>query len=56
MMREMIRKEEGISALEYVLIALVVALAIVVGAQFLGTTMNDKFQGAGDKLNEVTPE
>ena len=40
MMGQMIRNEDGISALEYVLIALVVALAVVVGAQFLGTTMS----------------
>lgn len=51
-----IREEEGISSLEYALIAVLIALAIIVGAGALGTALNDKFQAIADWLNNnVSP-
>ena len=42
--------EEGATAIEYGLLASLVALAIVVGAGALGVKLNDLFQGVADKL------
>ncbi len=44
------RRDEGISALEYALIAVLVALAIIGGATLLGTNMNSTFKEAADKV------
>ena len=49
-MKKINRKEEGISALEYALIALLVALAIIAGAAFLGTEMNTSYNNAATIL------
>jgi pilus assembly protein Flp/PilA len=43
--------ESGATAIEYGLIAALIAIAIIVGAGALGTSLNDKFQGIADKLN-----
>ena len=43
MFEKMMKRDEGISALEYILIALVIALVIVIGARELGTNMNLQF-------------
>jgi len=43
-MREFIRGEEGVTAIEYGLIAALVSVAIVVGASALGNELNAIFQ------------
>jgi pilus assembly protein Flp/PilA len=48
--RQFVRDEEGVTAIEYGLIATLVAIAIIVGAGALGTTLNDVFQGIADTL------
>ena len=35
--------EEGVTAIEYGLLAALIAVAIIVGAGFLGTNLNDLF-------------
>lgn len=45
------KREEGISALEYILIALVIALVIIVGASYLGNEMNAKYSQAASTLS-----
>lgn len=47
---DVVKKKEGISALEYILIALVIALVIVIGASVLGKNMNVKFDAAGNAI------
>lgn len=42
-LRRFYREEEGVTAIEYGLIASLVALAIIVGATALGTKLNDMF-------------
>jgi pilus assembly protein Flp/PilA len=42
-LRRFYRDEEGVTAIEYGLIASLVALAIIVGAALLGTKLNDMF-------------
>jgi pilus assembly protein Flp/PilA len=42
--------EEGAAAIEYALIAALIAVAIVVGAGILGTNINDIFTALGNYL------
>ena len=44
------KDESGATAIEYGLIAALIALAIVTGAGFLGNTINSKFNAIGTKL------
>ena len=46
-----VKDESGATAIEYGLIAALIAIAIIVGATSLGTSLNSKFQGIADKLN-----
>ena len=41
--RHFLREEDGVTAIEYGLLAALVAVAIVVGAGLLGTALNDLF-------------
>jgi pilus assembly protein Flp/PilA len=42
--------ESGAAAIEYALIAVLIALAIIGGATALGTSINDKLQGIATSL------
>jgi pilus assembly protein Flp/PilA len=44
------REEEGVTAIEYGLIASLVALAIIVGATLLGTNLNAMFNFVAGKM------
>ncbi|MBN9221268.1 MAG: Flp family type IVb pilin [Mesorhizobium sp.] len=46
-----IRDESGATAIEYGLIAALIALAIITGAGALGNAINAKFTAIGTKLN-----
>jgi pilus assembly protein Flp/PilA len=45
------KDEEGIETIEYALIAALVAIAVVVGATFLGEEVNDLYSGVGSSLS-----
>jgi pilus assembly protein Flp/PilA len=45
--------ESGATAIEYGLIAALIALAIIVGAGALGNSINAKFSAIATKLNET---
>jgi pilus assembly protein Flp/PilA len=47
--------EEGLVAIEYVLIAALVAIAIVIGATALGTNLNSFFQSIADFISGHEP-
>ena len=49
-LRTFIHDEEGVTAIEYGLIASLVALAIIVGAGALGNKLNDMFNYISTKL------
>jgi pilus assembly protein Flp/PilA len=49
--RHFVRDEEGVTAIEYGLIASLIAIAIMVGAGALGVKLNDLFQGISDAIN-----
>jgi pilus assembly protein Flp/PilA len=47
-----LKDESGATAIEYGLIAALIAMAIIVGATALGTSINDKFSKIATKLSE----
>jgi Flp pilus assembly pilin Flp len=49
-----IRDEEGISSLEYALLAVVVAMVIWVGAKVFGDAVSKLFSDIGGKLGDIT--
>lgn len=49
--KQFLRDEEGAVAIEYALLASLIALAIFVGAGALGTNLGDFFQGIADWLS-----
>jgi len=50
-----LRDEEGISSLEYALLAVVVALVIWVGAKLFGEAVSDLFSRIATALDGVDP-
>ena len=48
-----VKDESGATAIEYGLIAALIALAIMVGATSLGTALNNKFQGIANAVNNA---
>ena len=49
-----VKDESGATAIEYGLIAALIALAIVVGAGALGKALNAQFVNVADQLNAAT--
>jgi pilus assembly protein Flp/PilA len=47
---ELFRTETGATAAEYALLIALIAVAIIAGAAFLGTSVNDKLQETGDAV------
>lgn len=47
--------ESGATAIEYGLIAALIALAIVTGAGMLGETLDNQFKGISDALTDAMP-
>lgn len=50
MFARFLKDESGATAIEYGLIAALIAVAIIVGAGTLGTTLNDQFQEISDEI------
>jgi pilus assembly protein Flp/PilA len=46
-----VKDESGATAIEYGLIATLIAVAIIAGASALGGKLNDTFQGISTKVN-----
>lgn len=55
MIKQFVRDEEGAVAIEYALLAALIALAIVAGAGFLGNELNAFFNAIGTWLNGQRP-
>jgi pilus assembly protein Flp/PilA len=54
--REFLSDEGGVTAIEYALIAALVAVVIIVGATALGVNINDLFNYIADKIGATVPE
>lgn len=52
--RNFIREEDGVTAIEYGLIAALIAVGIVVGASAAGIALNGLFQRLGDCMATST--
>lgn len=50
-----VKDESGATAIEYGLIAALIALAIMVGAGALGNSLNDQFNRIAGRLNATAP-
>ncbi len=49
--RNLIRNEDGATAIEYALIASMIAMAIVTGVQLMGTQLSTVYVQIGNALN-----
>lgn len=45
-----VRREDGVIATEYIIILVLIAIAIIAGAIFLGTTINDELSEAASQV------
>lgn len=55
MFQELIRDESGATAIEYGLIAALIAVAIIGALSVLGTSLSDLFTGVADTVDAATP-
>lgn len=51
--RSFIKREEGASAIEYALIAGLIAVAIIAGATLLGEDIGDLFENIAEKVSSA---
>jgi pilus assembly protein Flp/PilA len=49
--KEFARNEEGVTAIEYGLLAALVAVVIIAAVQGIGTSLNETFESVSDKLS-----
>ena len=54
--RDLFANEDGATAIEYGLIAALVAVAAIGAMGALGTSLNTTFQGVSDKMNNPSGE
>jgi pilus assembly protein Flp/PilA len=52
---EFLKDEEGVTAIEYGLIAALIAVAIIAGVGLVGTSVNETFEEVATQLNAVSP-
>ena len=52
--RKLRRSEEGATAIEYGLIAALIAIALIVALSFIGTELGDLFNKVGSTLSEYS--
>lgn len=50
-----LKSERGITAIEYALLAALIAIAIIGGATLLGTTLDEFFSAIADKIKTYKP-
>ncbi len=53
LIQQFLKDEDGAAAIEYALIAALIAMAIVVGATALGGSINSFFSGIATDLNAI---
>ncbi|UDM49756.1 Flp family type IVb pilin [Cupriavidus sp. MP-37] len=55
MFKQFIRDEDGVTAIEYGLIAALIAVVIIVSVRLIGTNLNIIFDFIGDTLTNALP-
>ena len=53
--RSRFENEDGVIATEYIIMLVLVALAIIAGATYLGLQINNKLTSAGDSVTGISP-
>ena len=53
--RSRFENEDGVIATEYIIMLVLVALAIIAGATYLGIQINNKLSSAGDSVTGIAP-
>ena len=53
--RSRLENEDGVIATEYIIMLVLVALAIIAGATYLGIKINSKLSAAGDSVGGIAP-
>ena len=51
MAKKLWRDESGISAVEYALLAALIAVVVIAGAKILGTAVNEKLNNVANEIN-----
>jgi pilus assembly protein Flp/PilA len=54
-MKKLLRSEDGATAIEYGLIAALIAVAIIVGATALGSSLNAIFDSVSTTVDDASP-
>ena len=54
-LRTRLENEDGVIATEYIIMLVLVALAIILGATFLGVQINNKLSDAGSSVTNIAP-
>ncbi|MCO4860564.1 Flp family type IVb pilin [Cupriavidus sp. WGlv3] len=55
MLKQFFRDEDGVTAIEYGLIAALIAVVIIVSVRLIGTNLNIIFDFIGDTLTNALP-
>jgi len=53
--KKFFQNDEGVTAIEYGLIAALIAVVIIIGAGLVGTNLNDLFTRVAGKLSVLAP-
>ena len=53
LIKRFLTKENGVTAIEYALIAALVAVVLIVGARMLGTSLNSHYSDIATKVSEA---
>ena len=53
MLKQFLDDESGATAIEYVLIAAIISVVIIVGAKFLEQSINSSFEDTADKIGSA---
>ena len=54
-LRMRLENEDGVIATEYIIMLVLVALAIIAGATYLGVKIDSKLSAAGDSVGGIAP-
>ena len=52
-LKRFLKDEDGASMPEYALLVALIAVVVILGASFLGTSINDKMQYVGDQVTNA---
>ena len=51
--RDFISRDDGAALVEYALLLVLIAIAVIIGAAFLGRSISKMFDGAGNQVSNM---